>query len=124
MFGVTTFNLKLVTLSGTLDDQTYRIESSNTLKTIQYNEATSGEASHTFTDSAVRFDGSGNLIATPAWYTLDGSLNDIYIQESDASVAGVYNLAVKAVVDQRTSAWHYITFKATLFTYTAQTNLD
>lgn len=59
----------------------------------------------------------------PSWYTLSTTVdNEIEIATSDSNDAGVYTLAVKAVVDQRTSAWHYIEFQATLFTYTAQLN--
>ena len=50
------FTLTIVTLDGTLADQSYRIEAIGTAKNIAYSEATSSLGTFTFTDSAVSYD--------------------------------------------------------------------
>ena len=73
---------------------------------------------YTYTYSMEENDGSSYSAANSAIFNI-GAGSTFEIQSSDASAAKDYTMAVKATVNQRTTAVHYITFKAKLFSYTA-----
>ena len=117
------FTLTIVTLAGTLPDQTYRIETAGLAKTVSYSEATSSLGTYTFTDSVVNYDtGTGVESTAPTWLSVNDATNLLTIQTASTADAGSYDLAVKANVVERTSASHYISWNAKVFAYTTQVN--
>lgn len=119
-----TFTLDIITIAGNIADQTYRIDSTGAPKIISFSEPTASSGIYTFTESAVSYN-TGTQVESlaPSWLTsINSATNLMTIQTSSTADEGSFDLAIKAVVNEKTSAWHYITWNAKLFSYTVQVN--
>ena len=121
------FTLNLIKLEGTVSDQTYRIQAAGTAKTVTFAAVTHSPTggnipTYTYTYSLIGWDGTTESTADSSIFNLGTGSTTFDIATADSSAAKDYTLAIKAIVTQSTTALHYMSFTAKLFSYTAQAN--